>query len=169
MHRSVLQNKKYLRFSAKNAVEVISMEEIERAERERPKTIATYKAKDPYGDEVEYLVEFAGLTLENLKDLSNTQAILEFMEGGKIPYTAIVDPHSGKAMQAIKGEPTVSSLTKEIKKARAALEKQHGKGVPRDQWNKLRAAETECDRQASPRGDGRGDSQGRVEIVRPTG
>ena len=145
MHRAVLQNKKYIRFSAANAVEVIAMEEIERAEREKPKTIATYKAKDPYGDEVEYLVEFKGLTLDELKDLSSTQEILAFMEGGKIPYTAIVDPHTGKALQAMKGQPTAKGLMSAIRKARKALEKEHGKGVDRQKWNKLLAAEIQCD------------------------
>ena len=145
MHRSVLQNKKYIKFAAANSVEVISMEEIERAERKQPKTIATYKTKDAYGDEVEYLIEFAGLTLDELKDLSNTQAILSFMAGGKIPYTAIVDPHTGKAMEAMKGKPTVKSLSAAISRARATLANTHGKGVKRDAWNKLSAAEVQCD------------------------
>ena len=145
MHRSVLQNKKYIKFAAKNSVEVISMEEIEKAEREKAKTIATYRVKDAYGDDVDYLIEFAGLTLKQLKDLSNTQKILSFMEGGKIPYTAIVDPYTGKAIEAMKGKPTVATLTAAITRARKALEKEHGKGVPRAAWNKLGEAEIKCD------------------------
>ena len=145
MHRSVLENGKYVKFSAANAVEVISMEEIDRAIREKSHTIATYKAKDAYGDEVEYLREFPGLTLDELKDLSNTNAILAFMEGGKIPYTAIVDPHSGKAIFAMKGKPTVKSLTAAIARARAKLEKEHGKGVDRKLWSELGAIEVKVD------------------------
>ena len=123
----MLENKAYIRFSLAHAVEVICMEEIDRAVSEKADTIATYKARDAYGDEVEYLKEFPGLTLDELKGLSSTDAVLRFMEGGKIPYTAIVDPHSGKAMEAIEGKPSVKSLTAAIGRARAKLEKEHGK------------------------------------------
>jgi hypothetical protein len=145
VHRSVLQNKKYIKFSYANAVEVISMEEIARALEKSAHTIATYKTKDAYGDEVEYLAEFPGLTIDDLKTLSNTNAILEFMQGGKIPFTAIVDPHTGKAMLSMKGKPSVASLTAAIKKARATLEKEHGKGVDRKLWDELGVVEVKID------------------------
>ena len=145
MHRSVLQNRKYIKFSAANAVEVICMEETDRAVAEKAHTIKTYKAKDAYGDVVEYLVEFPGLTLDQLKDLSNTNAILAYLDGVKIPYTAIVDPHSGKAIGAIKGQPTVKSLTAAIARARSALEKEHGKGIDRKLWNAIGASEVKVD------------------------
>ena len=145
MHRSVLQNKKYIKFSYANAVEIISMEEIGRALKKNAHTIATYKTKDAYGDEVEYLAEFAGLTVDDLKKLSNTTAILNFMQGGKIPFTAIVDPHTGKAMQTMKGKPSVASLSAAIKKARAKLEAEHGKGVDRKLWDELGAVEVKID------------------------
>lgn len=141
----MLQNKKYIKFSSANAVEIISMEEIGRALKKNAHTIATYKAKDAYGDDVEYLTEFAGLTLGDLKTLSNTNAILKFMQGGKIPFTAIVDPHTGKAMQSMKGKPSVASLTAAIKKARATLEAEHGKGVDRKLWDELGAVEVKID------------------------
>jgi len=48
-------------------------------------------------------------------------------------------------MEAIKGKPTVKSLTAAISRARATLEKTHGKGVRRNAWNKLSAAEVQCD------------------------
>ena len=146
MHRSVLQNKGYLKFSKANAVEVVSMEELGRALKEKAATVKTYKTKDAYDDEVEYLVEFPGLTLDDLKRLSDTEEILAFMEGGKIPYTAIVNPHTGKAMHAMKGKPTVKSLTKAIKAARKQLEKEHGKGVDRKLWRELGRVEVEFDK-----------------------
>jgi hypothetical protein len=142
----VLQNKGYIKFAAANSVEVICMEEIGKAEREKASTIKTYKTKDPYGDEVEYLVEFAGLTLDDLKDISNNSAVLAFMDAaGKIPYTAIVDPHTGKAIEAFGGKPTVKSLSTKIASARKKLEAEHGKGVPRKQWNELGKLEISVD------------------------
>lgn len=145
MHRSVLQNKSYLKFAAQNTVEVICMEEIDKAERDKASTFKTYKTKDAYGDEVEYMVEFDGLTVDELKGLSNTSAIVAFMEGGKIPYTAIVDPHTGKAIEAMKGKPTVKSLSAAVLRARKVLTKEHGAGIPRKQWNALAAAEVRID------------------------
>jgi len=145
VHRSVLQNKSYIRFAAQNTVEVICMEEIDKAVREKPSTIATYKFKDAYGDVEDYLVEFGGLTLEELKGLSNTTAVVAFMEGGKIPYTAIVDPHTGKAIEAMKGKPTVKSLSAAVLRARKILTEKHGRGISRKQWNALGAAEVSVD------------------------
>ena len=60
----MLQNREYWRFANENAVDVLAMEEMDRAEREKSPLVATYKAKDEYGDEQEYLAEFAGLTVE---------------------------------------------------------------------------------------------------------
>lgn len=145
MHRSVLQNKGYLKFAAQNTVEVICMEEIDKAERENASTFKTYKTKDAYGDDVEYMVEFDGLTVDELKGLSNTGAIVAFMDGNKIPYTAIVDPHTGKAIEAMKGKPTVKSLSAAVVRARKVLMKEHGAGIPRKQWNALAAAEVRID------------------------
>jgi len=145
VHRSVLQNKKYIAFAKANTVEVICMEEIAKAERDKASTFATYKTKDAYGDEVEYLVEFDGLTIDELKGLSNTNAVVAFMEGGKIPYTAIVDPHTGKAIEAMKGKPTVASLSAAVLRARKILTEKHGRGVPRKQWQALAAAEVRID------------------------
>jgi len=145
VHRSVLQNKTYLKFAAQNTVEVICMEEIDKAEREKASTFQTYKTKDEYGDEVEYMVEFDGLTVDELKGLSNTDAIVAFMDGNKIPYTAIVDPHTGKAIEAMKGKPTVKSLSAAIKRARKVLTKEHGDGIPRKQWDSLATGEVRID------------------------
>jgi len=146
VHRSVLENAAYVKYARENTVEVICMEEIERAEKENAKTIATYKSTDAYGDEEHYLTEFPGLTLDQLKRISDTEAVLRFMDGGKIPYTAIVDPHTGKAIEAIKGKPTVKSLKAAIDRARQQLEKEHGKGLDRKLWDELRASEVECDK-----------------------
>jgi len=145
VHRSVLMNKSYIKFAALNTVEVISMEEIDRAVEKKSSHIKTYKTKDAYGDEIDYLVEFDGLTIDELKDLSSTDAILSFMEGGRIPYTAIVDPHTGEAMEAMKGKPTVASLSAAVLRARQVLTEKHGRGLPRKQWDGLAAAEVRVD------------------------
>jgi len=143
----VLENARYVKCSRANAGEVVCMEELDRALSEKAKTVRTYRAKDPYGDDVEYLKEFPGLTLDDLRQLSNNEAILRFMGGkGKIPYTAIVDPHTGKAMETIEGKPTVKSLTAAIKRARAMLEKKHGKGLDRSLWEEIGEVERKIDR-----------------------
>jgi len=133
MHRAVLQNRTYIRFAAKNTVEVISMEELDRAV-ERKEHVATYTVKTPYGDEVEQLVEFPGLTIDQLRDLSNGPAI-RYMEGGRIPYTAIVDPHDLKELEGIRGTRTARELVAAVKRHAKALETRYGPGVDRKLWN----------------------------------
>jgi len=144
MHRSVLQNKGYMKFSNSNVIEVISMEELERALQNNHWAIKTYDFKDPYGDVLKYLVEFPGVTLDDLDRLSNGKPI-EYMEGGRIPYTAVVDPHTEKLMEGIKGERNGKQLIEAIKPHLQTLRTKHGPGVSRKLWNQVRAAEPKCD------------------------
>jgi len=150
MHRSVLQNKGYIRFASENTVEVISMEELDRAVEEE-KYLETYTVKDPYGDEVQYLVRFPGLTVEQLRALSNGPA-LEYMEGGKIPYTAIVDPHTEKQMEGVRGQIAGGDLMDLVKKHRKALDAKYGKGIDRGLWNRIAEGAVQADLKL---GDGR--------------
>ncbi len=140
MHRSVLQNGAYIKYAQQHTVEVISMEELERALQEKHTAIKTYPSTDGYGDTSLLLVEFPGLSLDDLDGTSNGKPI-EFMDGNRIPYTAIVDPHTETLMQGIKGKINGRKLIEQIKPHAAALKKKHGLGVDRKLWE--RAAQTE--------------------------
>jgi hypothetical protein len=136
MHRSVLENKIYGKYARDNTVEVISMEELDKAVAEESRHIRTYQDQDQYGDDVARLVEFPGLTIDQLEGLSNSDA-LNYMQGNRIPYTAIVDPHTLKEMEGLRGVRQAKELIEVIERHRKALEAAHGKGLDRKLWRKL--------------------------------
>ncbi|MGH7163111.1 MAG: hypothetical protein ACREID_06485 [Planctomycetota bacterium] len=140
----MLQDKSYIRFAAENSVEVISMEEMEKALAEKGAMVRTYTSKDAYGDEVECLAEFPGLTIAQLERLSDGKAI-EYMEGGKIPYTAIVNPHTLEPMEGMKGKKSSRELMDAVARHRKALEAEHGPGLPRKSWNELAEGQVAID------------------------
>ena len=143
MHRSVLQHKGYIDLARRDTVEVSSMEELDRAV-EAGEYLETYTVKDAYGDEVKHLVRFPGLTVDQLRDLSNGPAI-EFMEGGRIPYTAIVDPHSGDQMEGVRGVVSAVDLMALVRKHGKALETKYGKGIERDLWDRVADGAVQAD------------------------
>jgi hypothetical protein len=142
----VLQNAQYYKFANENAVDVLAMEEMDRAEQEKNPLAETVRAKDEYGDEQEYLVEFAGLTREQLRELSTSSGALQYLHGTRIPFTAIVDPHTGEEMFAWTGVKTAKEYVAIIAEQGKALVAKHGKGVDRALWNELRRGEVKLDR-----------------------
>ena len=144
MHRSVLQSKVYIKYAEANTVEVISMEEMDRALREKSRLVRTYKASDAYGDEVHFLAEFPGLTVKQLERLSNSGAT-DYMSGNRIPYTAIVDPHTLRELDHVLGVVTPKELIARIQVQRAALESRHGAGIERKLWRRVAGAQVEID------------------------
>lgn len=146
MHRSVLENRTYGRFAAENTVEVIAMEELDRALREQSPHVKTYRAKDVYGQETDYLAEFPGLTVEQLRDLSDSHAVT-YMQGGRIPYTAVVDPHTLAEMEGIRGVRTAKDLIAIVSRHRDALVAAHGEGIDRRLWREVGEGLVEIDRQ----------------------
>jgi len=141
----VLQDKGYQRFAAANTVEVLHMEETDRALAEKNRLVRTYRQKDAYGEEVEYLEEFPGLPLEALQRINENQAVLRYMTGGKIPYTAIVDPFTLEEMEHIQGVYRPKDLMDKVTRHGKALVGKHGKGVDRRLWNDLQEAEVRID------------------------
>ena len=127
MHRSVLQNKKYMKFADDNTVEVISVSKVPQPN-SGDKRVATYKGKDG----TEYMVEWPGLTYEQLR---NSKAA-SYNKSGGIPYVAVVNPHTGEEFKGLSrtnaGEimDTVANLQKQ-------MEQEHGKGVKRSTLRKL--------------------------------
>ncbi len=145
MHRSVLENGSYAKFAATNTVEMLVTEEMDRALADKSARIKTYKDSDPYGDPVEYLVRFPGVTIEQLRGLSNSAAINYIAPGNKIPYTAIVDPHTLKEMEGFTGKYQPGDLMALVKKHTKTLVNKHGKGIPRKVWNDMIESEIQID------------------------
>lgn len=144
MHRSVLQSKVYIKYADANTVEVISMEEMDKALAEKSRHARTYKLSDAYGDDVECLVEFPGLTVEQLDRLSNSPA-RDYMTGNRIPYTAVVNPHTLEEMVHLRGVVTPKELIESIKAERKKLDAAHGKGIERKLWREVQRGQIEID------------------------
>jgi len=139
VHRAVFDNKAYIEFSRKSCVEVMAMQDIERALAEKPKRAATYRTKDAYGDEIECFVKFPGVTIDQLRRLIEGPA-LEYMQGPLMPYMGVVDPHTLETIGGVKrGEPyTASHFIAAIKPHVEALQEKYGTGVTRKAWDGVR-------------------------------
>lgn len=142
----MLESAVYAKFAANNTVEVVVTEEMDRAIRDKNRLIATYPDEDAYGEKVEYLVKFPGLTLDQLRALSNSRAVNYMSPAKRIPYTAIVDPHTLDEMEGLTGVPSVKDLIARIRRHAKALVAKHGKGIPRKTWNDVTAAGIQIDR-----------------------
>ncbi|MFH0944691.1 MAG: hypothetical protein V2A76_05790 [Planctomycetota bacterium] len=90
MHSAVLQNKKYIKFADEGTVEVISLGGLEKGVEKGDKKAATYTQK-VNGEDVEFLVEFPNLTVEEMVALNRSKAS-SYNDTGKIPFTALIDP-----------------------------------------------------------------------------
>ena len=130
MHRSVLTNKKYIKFADQNTVEVMSMGNIDKAGDD--KRIQSYKAKDGS----EYLVGWPNLTLDDLKKLNRSKA-RSYNDSPGIPYTAVVSPHTLEKMSFISASYSAGTLVDQVTVARKALVKQYGKGIKRKDLRKV--------------------------------
>jgi hypothetical protein len=146
VHRAVFENKGYIKFSRKNCVEVMAMQDIERALAEKPKRAATYKTKDAYGDEIECFVKFAGVTIDQMRKLIEGPA-MDYMEGPLMPYTGVIDPHTLKTIGGVKrGDPyTASHFIGVIKPHVKALKEKYGPGVDRKAWDGVQSRLTKVD------------------------
>lgn len=136
MHGSVLQNKKYIKFSEENTVEVMVMSQLDKGIEAGDKRAGTYKAKDEQGNEVEYLLEFPGLTVAELNAFGGTKAGT-YNTTGRIPYTAIVNPHTLAEISNIPGGFAVGKLTDAVEEAKKTLNKEHGPSLSRKDLEKL--------------------------------
>jgi len=136
----VLTNRRYRDFAARNTVEVICMQDTDEALRNNDPQIRTYEAKDAYGLDVEYVAKFPGLTIDQVRDLGNSDA-LRYMEGKLMPATVIVDPHTLDKMGGIpRAERRAKGFITAIEPHVVALRKKYGKGIDRDVWNRVHAA-----------------------------
>ena len=142
----MLQNKKYIKFAYENTVEVISMGKIDQAldakaqGNARAKDFEFYTAKDENGNKVERVVGWPNLTIEQMKKLNRSKAG-QYNNTGKIPYTAIVNPHTLAEISNIRGGFGMGKLEDAVKAAKKSLGKEYGASVSRKTLDKIRKAE----------------------------
>jgi len=141
MHSAVLQNKKYIRFAEENTVEVMALSRLEQGIEAGDRKAGTYEEKLPGGKTVEYLVEFPGLTVEDMLGLARSRA-RGYNDTRKIPYTAIVDPHSLEKMHSFSGSASAKSIMEEVTKARRELAREHDTQVTRSDYRRLVESES---------------------------
>ena len=137
MHRSVLESKTYSKFAAQNTVEMLVTEEIDRALSESSPLIKTYATTDSHGDPIEYLEKFPGVSIEQLKSLSKSKAVQFISPSRQIPYTSIVNPHTGKEIEGFNGVYQVKELIAKVQQHTKRLKKTYGDGIPRKIWNSV--------------------------------
>ncbi|MEQ8765642.1 MAG: hypothetical protein RL885_17090 [Planctomycetota bacterium] len=130
MHRSVLQNKKYIEFASRYSVEVIALGRLEEGVAKGDPKAATYAAKNDDGEEVEYMLEFPGLTYDQMIALRKSPAS-RYNDTGKIPFTCLVDPHTGEEIQRWSGGQSAGTLMEAVMLARRDLIQKHGEGLDR--------------------------------------
>lgn len=140
MHGSVLQNKKYIAFAEENTVEVLALSRLEEGIEKQDKKAGTFRAKDVDGQEKEFFLAWPNLTLEDIKALGGSKAGT-YNNTNKIPYTAIVDPHTLEEMENIKVGYGAGSLMDIVTARKKELEKAHGKGLSRKTLGKVKEAD----------------------------
>lgn len=140
----MLQGGVYIKYAAEHTVEVVCMEEIDRALGEENRLIRTFKVTDAYGDDVHQLVELPGLTVDDLKLLSDSKA-RDYVKGNRMPYTTVVDPHTLKEMDEFQGAYTAKDLIARVQKQYDRLKANHGEGLSRKTWRNAVRSQVEID------------------------
>jgi hypothetical protein len=129
MHSATMLNKKYIEFASENTVEVIALERLQEGVDKGERHAETYKAKEN-GAEMEFLVEFPGLTVAEVLALATSKAG-SYNKTGKIPYTCLVNPYTEEEIKSFPGSTPSGDIMEAVLEARKALEKENGKGVAR--------------------------------------
>jgi len=132
----VLQNEKYIKFAEENTVEVLALSRLDEGIDKKDRRAETYKGKNDKGEEVEFLVEWPNLTPELVKSLASSKAG-SYNNTGRIPYTAIVNPHTGEEMDKIQGGFGMGKLVEVVEACKKTLNTQYGKSVSRKDLAKV--------------------------------
>ena len=135
MHGSVLQNKKYIKFSGDKTVEVIAVSSINPND---PRG-AMYEAKNEKGEKVEYYISWPGLTKEDMDGLNRSKA-RSYNKSGGIPYVSIVNPHTLAEIEGYNGG-SAGKIMDSVDAAQKMLTKEHGKPIKRKTLLKFRKEE----------------------------
>ena len=154
MHGSVLQNEDYIKFADASTVEVMSLGRLDEGIKENDKRAATYDAVDKDGNPVKYLVEWPGLTVEDIEGMRRTKAG-QYNNTGKIPYTAFVNPHTEEEISNIKGGSSAGKIMEEVANASKLLVEQHGPSLARTDVRAVDALSAECNEILGKKGAGK--------------
>ena len=139
MHSSVLQNKKYIKFASENTVEVVAVSRLDQGIQKNDAKAGTYKAKDENGKQVEYLISWPGLTVEDMKKLRSSKAP-SYNDTRGIPHVAIVNPHTLEKFDGWNGGSS-GKIMDAVGEAKKVLQKQYGKSISRKSLVKVRKEE----------------------------
>jgi predicted nucleic acid-binding Zn-ribbon protein len=143
MHSAVLQNKGYIKFAAKNTVEVIVVGSIERAVEEKHRNAETYEAVVG-GKKKQFFVKWPGIDLEAMQKLNRSKA--RSYAGRGVPHTSIVDPFTLTKVAEHTGSTSSKNLEDMVEKALKALLKEHGKPkIDRGDLEDVREAVADAD------------------------
>ena len=136
MHRSVLMNKKYIKFSEDNTVEFMAMSRMDEGVQKGDPKAATYDAKDADGNPVKYLIEFPGMTVEDINNCARSKGG-QYNKTGAIPFTCVVNPHTEKQMQGWSGGQSAKTIMEAVEYHKKALQKKHGASLKRSDLRKF--------------------------------
>lgn len=144
MHGSVLQNEDYIKFSGDNSVEIIALGRLQEGIDKKDPKAETYDAKDEKGNPVKYLKSYPGMTVEEMLNLDRSPAG-QYNKTGKIPYTAIVNPHTLEAIEGVSGGLSAKGLAEKVDAAKAKLNATNGPSVKRSSLQKYHQAERDVE------------------------
>ena len=130
MHSAVLQNKKYIEFAGDNTVEVLALGRLDEGISKGDPKAATYKGKDADGNEIEYMLSWPGLTKDQINTLRSGKAGT-FNDTGGIPYTSLINPHTGEKMRGYSGGQSSKQMMGNIEAIKAELNKKYGPSLKR--------------------------------------
>ncbi|MHC4849408.1 MAG: hypothetical protein ACYTEG_13255 [Planctomycetota bacterium] len=139
MHSSVLQNKKYIKFAYDNTVEVIAVSSLDGAIKKGDARAGTYKAKDANGKEVEYLISWPGLTVEDMRKLNGSK-VRSYNDTRGIPHVAVVNPHTLEKFAGWNGGSS-GRIMDAVEDAKKVLKKAYGKPLSRKTLAKTKKEE----------------------------
>ena len=145
MHRSVFRDANYIEVADERSVQVVTMLRMLQAIVAENKRLRTFKGKDAYGEEMEFLVEFPTLTVDALQDVS-LSAAASYLTGQRLPQTSIVDPHTLDVLWTLGGVPESADLIRQIKVRRTSLAKKYGPGLSRKAWRTFLGGQIEIDK-----------------------
>jgi len=154
MHGSVLQNDDYIKFSEESTVEVIALGRLQEGVEKGDRKAEQYDTTDEDGNPVKYMVEFPGLTLEEMYALDRSKAAT-YNNTGKIPYTSIVDPHTEEEMEALPGGRSAGQLMESVENQKKALVEKYGPSLSRKDVKAVKDCRKECLAIADDKGIGK--------------
>lgn len=158
MHGSVLQNEDYIKFADESTVEVMAMGRLKEGVDSGDRKAEQYDATDESGNAVKYMVEFPNLTLEEMYALDRSKAGT-YNNTGKIPYTAIVNPHTEEQMQALPGGRSAGQLMEAVESQKKALVEKYGPSLSRKDVRAVKECRKECLALAEDKGIGKAIAQ----------